>query len=284
MEVGRGQAKRLGVKPRVQQSPLMELCCLSMGAKGSYASASGDVELLTGMKVSAKTVERIVARNPIAAASTDGPVSEVALDGGMVRLVTPKGEPSEWKQYKAVRIDGDGGGMAWFNDNPALLDWMNALAYASVVFCLGDGHSGIWSLFGQVEAIPKRDEVLDWYHLMENLHKVGGSLKRLAKARVLLWQGKVDETLELFDGLNSEQARRFRVYLEGHRSRIVNYSYYQQEGLPIGSGAVESLIKQIDARVQVTGAQWKAQNVPQILALRCAYLNHQLDFNSLASG
>lgn len=292
MQVGREQAKRLGVKPRVQQSPLLELCCLLMGAKGSYANASGDVELLTGMKVSAKTVERIVARNPIDAVSTDEVVSEVALDGGMVRLATPKGEPSEWKQYKAVRTEGDSVGMAWFDDNQALLDWMNFLAYASVVFCLGDGHSGIWSLFGQMEAIGERDEILDWYHLfakrrlrrMENLHKVGGSLKRLKQARNLLWQGKVDETLELFDGLKSQQARRFRGYLEGHRSRIVNYSYYQQEGLPIGSGAVESLIKQIDARVQVTGAQWKPENVPQILALRCAYLNHQLDLNFLSSG
>jgi len=284
MQVGREQAKRLGVKPRVQQSPLLELCCLTMAAKGSYASASDDVERLTGMKVSAKTVERIVARNPIASASTDAPVSEVALDGGMVRLVTAKGEASEWKQYKAVRIEGDCVGMAWFDDHQALIDWMNRLAYARVVFCLGDGHRGIWSLFAQMETMSKRDEILDWFHLMENLHKVGGSLKRLTQARDLLWQGKVDETLELFEGLKSQQARCFRGYLEGHRSRIVNYSYYQQEGLPIGSGAVESLIKQIDARVQVTGAQWKAENVPQMLALRCAYLNHQLDLYSLSSG
>jgi hypothetical protein len=49
------------------------------------------------------------------------------------------------------------------------------------------------------------------------------------------------------------------------------------EGLPIGSGPVESWIKQIDERVQITGARWKPERVPQILALRCAYLSDRLD-------
>jgi hypothetical protein len=54
----------------------------------------------------------------------------------------------------------------------------------------------------------------------------------------------------------------------------VNYEYFQAEGLySIGSGAVESAIKQIGRRVQLSGAQWNRENVPQVLAHRCAYLN-----------
>ena len=41
----------------------------------------------------------------------------------------------------------------------------------------------------------------------------------------------------------------------------------------IGSGSIESTIKQIDRRTKISGAQWKAENVPQVLAHRCAYLN-----------
>ncbi|ARI82456.1 hypothetical protein BH695_3177 [Microcystis aeruginosa PCC 7806SL] len=37
--------------------------------------------------------------------------------------------------------------------------------------------------------------------------------------------------------------------------------------------SVESKIKQIGARMKIVGAQWKAENVPQYLKLRCAYLN-----------
>ncbi len=49
----------------------------------------------------------------------------------------------------------------------------------------------------------------------------------------------------------------------------VNYEYFQAEGLySIGSGAVESAIKQIGRRVQLSGAQWNRENVPQVLAQR----------------
>jgi hypothetical protein len=49
---------------------------------------------------------------------------------------------------------------------------------------------------------------------------------------------------------------------------------FQSEGIcSIGSGAVESGIKQIDRRVHISGAQWKTEHVPQVLARRAAYLN-----------
>ena len=43
--------------------------------------------------------------------------------------------------------------------------------------------------------------------------------------------------------------------------------------MPIGSGAVESAIKQIGARIKITGARWKQENVNSALANRLAYLN-----------
>jgi hypothetical protein len=41
----------------------------------------------------------------------------------------------------------------------------------------------------------------------------------------------------------------------------------------IGSGAVESGIKQIGRRIKISGASWKSEHVGQVLAHRCAYLN-----------
>ncbi|HEY9885612.1 MAG TPA: ISKra4 family transposase, partial [Thermosynechococcaceae cyanobacterium] len=35
-------------------------------------------------------------------------------------------------------------------------------------------------------------------------------------------------------------------------------------------------IKQIDRRLKISGAQWLAKNVNQMLKLRCAYLNEIL--------
>ena len=140
--------------------------------------------------------------------------------------------------------------------------------------CLGDGHDGVWNLvkeFGQNQF--SRCEILDWYHLKENLYKVGGSLKRLKTAETLLWQGRVEEAKTLFHNCRGKQAKNFIAYLEKHLSRIVNYSYYQAEQLcSIGSGAVESAIKQIGLRVKISGAQWNVENVNHILSVRCAYL------------
>ncbi len=143
--------------------------------------------------------------------------------------------------------------------------------------CLGDGHDGVWKFFSEVGTTEQRIEILDWYHLKENLYKVGGSVRRLEQAESLLWQGLVDQAQALFEGCKRDQARKFCNYLEHHRDRIVNYAYFQAEGIcSIGSGAVESSIKQIDRRMKISGAQWKQEFVPQALQVRCAYLNGQL--------
>lgn len=256
------------------------MCCLRISANVSYAHASEDVALLTGVRVSAKTQQRLVQRRPFEDPTVppSEAVSQVGLDGGQMRFVTPKGEASEWKQYKAVRLDIDGIGMAWFQDNAALVNWVQQQPLQHPLYCIGDGHPGIWNLMTQLVEHEHRIEILDWYHLMENLHKVGGSFQRHAEARKLLWHGQVDAAIAVFEDCSLEQARCFQNYLRDHRHRIVNYEYFQAEALcAIGSGVVESWVKQIDRRVQLSGASWNPEYAPQVLAHRCAYLNGQLD-------
>jgi hypothetical protein len=96
----------------------------------------------------------------------------------------------------------------------------------------------------------------------------------LGKLKTFAWIGEVDAAIALFTELRRKQAQNFCTYLDKHRGRIVNYGYSQAEQLcSIGSGAVESAVKQIDRRLKISGAQWKPENVSQILQLRCAYLN-----------
>ncbi|HBC41630.1 MAG TPA: hypothetical protein DCZ88_06990 [Pseudanabaena sp.] len=45
----------------------------------------------------------------------------------------------------------------------------------------------------------------------------------------------------------------FLAYLRNHRHRIPEYGYLQKQGLTIGSGSVESTIKQIGRRVKISG-------------------------------
>lgn len=195
------------------------------------------------------------------------------MDGGKIRIRTQTGEESVWRDYKAVCLH-EHSTAAFFQDNPTLISWVNHQPLAPIVTCLGDGHDGIWNIIGEIAPEGERREILDWYHLSENLHKVGGSLQRLNQAQSLLWQGQVDATKALFADCNFKEAQNFCNYLDKHRERIVNYEYFQAEQIcSIGSGAVESAVKQIDRRTKISGAQWNRDNVPQVLAHRCAYLN-----------
>ena len=267
----------MGVSPGSRISPYLELCCLRQSAILSYQKAQEEVKVQTGRSVSAKTQQRLVQRQSFEAPERETEVSQMSLDGGMIRLRTPEGQESEWKEYKALNLMESHQGMAWFKDNVSLLEWANRLPLAKQVDCLGDGHDGVWSLYAQIGTQSQRHEILDWFHLMENLHKVPGSINRVQAARALLWNGEVNAAVTLFESCQSDEARRFRGYLAHHRERIPNYRYYQAEGFPIGSGDVESLVKQISQRVKISGATWDAENVPQVLAHRCAYLNDSLD-------
>ncbi len=272
IEITTRQAEKLNVLPHRQLSPHLENCCLRLSATVSYQQAEQDIAYLTGIRVPAKTQHRLVHRQSFDLPNVEQPIEELSVDGGKVKLRTPLGEKCEWKDYKAIATDQ--GMLANFRNNAQLIDWVNEQALAQPMTCLGDGHDGIWNIIIQIATAPQRREILDWYHLKENLHKVGGSIKRLNQAEALLWKGQVEATIALFENCQKKQAKNFCEYLRKHRHRIVNYDYFQAEGLcSVGSGAVESAIKQIGRRVQLSGAQWNADNVPQVLAHRCAYLN-----------
>ena len=272
LELTTKQAEKLEVLPHRQLSPHLENCCLRLSATVSYEQAEHDIAYLTGIRVPAKTQQRLVHRQRFEWPDVEQEIAELSVDGGKVRLRTPLGLECEWRDYKAIATDQ--GMLANFQNNAQLTDWVNEQRLAKVLVCLGDGHDGIWNIITQIGSSEQRLEILDWYHLVENLHKVGGSIKRLNQAEALLWKGQVEAAIILFSDCQRKQAKNFCEYLLKHQHRIVNYEYFQAEGLhSIGSGAVESAIKQIGRRVQISGAQWKRENVPQVLAHRCAYLN-----------
>lgn len=106
----------------------------------------------------------------------------ISVNGGKVRLRTVKGEPSQWRDYKAVAVH-EQLCAAWFQENEALVSWVNQQPKAVVVTCLGDGHDGVWNLICPISSADQRREILDWDHLVENLCKVGGSRQRYRRLK-----------------------------------------------------------------------------------------------------
>lgn len=276
LKIRQSQAEQLGVKAYSRLSGGLEKASLRLSANESFHDAEADIAALTGLSVGHSSHQRLVGRQSFECAEAKQGVSEVSIDGGKVRLRELAESDSPWRDYKAVRVQGIYYS-AFFQDNDSLIDYLSAQRLLSPLVCLGDGHAGVWNLFGQLTTVETRWEILDWYHLKENLYKVGGSLKRLAVAETLLWQGEVEAAKVLFANSRRKQARNFEAYLSKHRSRIVNYAFYQSEQLcSIGSGAVESAVKQIGRRLQISGARWNSASVNSMLSLRCAYLNGQL--------
>lgn len=272
MKLTEKQAERLGVKARSQWSPYLEKCCLLVSANSSYERSAEDLRVLTGIAVSSSTQQRLVHRQQFELPAVSKLVEEMSLDGGKVRLRTAVGKSSEWRDYKGINLDGQVVS-AFYRENERLSEWVNQQPLAIPVSCLGDGHDGIWNIYGEIANEAGRREILDWYHLVENLGKVSGSQRRLDEVESLLWKGDIEGAIAQFQGCQEEGVKRFIGYLNKHRKRIVNYGYFQAEGLTIGSGAIESTVKQIGRRLKISGAQWKEENVPQVLMQRCAYLN-----------
>jgi hypothetical protein len=212
------QAQKLEVPNSNQLSPYLEIGCLRASANVSYEDAASDIECFTGLQVSRSSQQRLVHRQNFELPISEDTVEELSVDGGNIRVRTPEGEISAWLGYKAISLHDNGTVGTSFQDNQIVIDWVNDQPLASTVTCVGDGHDGIWNIIDQLAPDVQRREVLDWFHLIENLHKVGGSLKRLKQAQGLLWKGQVDATIALFTNCQGKQAQNFCHYLDKHRA------------------------------------------------------------------
>ena len=80
--------------------------------------------MTTGMAVSGSSQHRLVQRYEFKEAEGKGSIEALSVDGGNVRLRTPLGEESIWKNYKAVSLHGQVCA-AFFQENDLLLGWTN---------------------------------------------------------------------------------------------------------------------------------------------------------------
>ncbi len=270
--IKQNRAQRLGIKKYQRISPLLEKCSLLISANNSYFRAEEDLEVLTGIKIGHSSLHRQVNQRKLPESISQQTVETLSADGGKIKIRNEQGGEGEWRDYKAVSLD-NGLCEAYFQENEKLQQWVNQQRLFSVVNCLGDGHDGIWNLISGMIEEGRRREILDWYHLVENVEKLKVSKKKKEQWKEKLWRGEADEIAQELFRQKNQEVQKLGKYVKKHRQRIVEYDLSQQLGIEIGSGSVESKVKQIGNRVKISGAQWKRKNVAQILRLRCAYLN-----------
>ncbi|EDX82914.1 hypothetical protein S7335_92 [Synechococcus sp. PCC 7335] len=169
--------------------------------------------MLTGRRVGHSTQQRLVHRQSLGRANAHSSVEELSVDGSKIRLRSAKGKACEWRDYKAIKLHQQVIA-ASFRDNLALTDWTNQQPLAERVRCLGDGHDGVWNIVAEIGTSTQRREVLDWYHLMENLAKVDSSSTQLIDLEELLWEGKVAAAIAKLEGCCDGHAQQFMGYLK----------------------------------------------------------------------
>lgn len=68
-----------------------------VSANASYERTAQDILVLTGMKVSRGTQQRVVHRQTFELPVVEDTVEEMSIDGGKVRIRTPQGEICRWQ-------------------------------------------------------------------------------------------------------------------------------------------------------------------------------------------
>ncbi len=154
-----------------------------------------------------------------------------------------------------------------------------------VVLC--DGALWIWARAASVLAGPRREviEIVDIFHAYEHLWTVGRALYPVADAcaawvkplaDALYDQGApaVLAALEAAHPPSAEAADVLRVthdYFAGNATRM-DYPRFVAQQLPIGSGAIESLCKNlVEERAKGAGMRWRAPGVQHIISLRALH-------------
>jgi hypothetical protein len=157
---------------------------------------------------------------------------------------------------------------------------------------VNDGAEWIWALV--LLCYPLAVQIIDWWHAVERLWKVGnlvfGQGSELASAWVKarkdeLWKGEVSKVIAALDGLGgkggkggeeaSDEVRKLREYLRTHQERM-RYAQFREAGEPVGSGTVESACKTVvGTRMKGAGMRWKVERAEAVLALRCAILSNR---------
>ena len=172
--------------------------------------------------------------------------------------------------------------------------------WACEVVIVNDGGNGIWEMFEELLPSTERRrvvQILDWYHAVQYLWKVGRLLKGVTKegdpssaccdwVRGLvdyLERGEVGNVLQRLRKIKKGSAEAMEKledlieYFDKHRERM-RYAAYRKAGMLIGSGAIESVHNWvIQARCRLPGMRWSVDGANAMLRLRCAWASGRWD-------
>lgn len=154
---------------------------------------------------------------------------------------------------------------------------------------LGDGAPWIWNVTGEHFATSR--QVVDWYHAKEHLYRAAHWVWGEGSAEAQRWAKGMEKPL--YQGHALQIAERLNELAQTHRrvgkalrqeagyfrnnQRRMQYLETREDGFPIGSGMVESGIKQFRTRFAGPGMRWSRDGAERLLPIRAAILSQRFD-------
>ena len=241
----------------------------------------------------------------------DGFTLYLEMDGAFFNTRGKNAEGSSYKETKLgiafkssdLTVDKDGNfhvgkreymssneGVDVFREVILALAIANDVRDARRVVILSDGAPWITNTWEKY--FPFAIRILDLYHLKEKVGKFsfqifkgkkreGARLEWVKKTNQLLEEGKWLEVLNLKEvraykdkQVNSAAGEVNLYKYIADNKEFIDYPKYKEEGLFLGSGAIESGNKNVmQKRLKLSGMRWKIVLAQAIMALRCKLMS-----------
>lgn len=212
----------------------------------------------------------------------------VSIDGGMVCIV---GEG--WKELKVGLVSGfetdwqsnEASVHLTGMDYCAVLGEVDAFApalwalavkhevpYAGKLVVVADGAQWIWRLTGDL--FPVCTQILDYYHAKQHLAQVAHE-RHPDDAVAQIWYTHMSACLfqgEIWKIIADLQRPQLPISYFVNQKRRMQYQQFRADGFPIGSGGVESGVKQFKHRLCGAGMRWSRVGAERMVTLRTAVM------------
>lgn len=261
-------------------------------------------------KIRGKAKEKAARREPLDA---DGlPVEDCP---GRSKRGSRRGYETDWREPKLVTIfvHDETGKMAKQSKatidgtllGPDAIAEITAMhlhrlgaAKAQRISFVADGAPWIWDRIDRIvelaslQEVP-RTEILDCCHAVHHVSLALSSLGLSSEERLPLyrqhrtllrngqWRRVVEELSELEapDGPRNAKLATEIAYLRKHgEAGRLSYRRYRQQGLPIGSGAIESTIRRVvNMRLKSNATFWRSENAEAMLQIRAQVVTDRWD-------
>ena len=160
------------------------------------------------------------------------------------------------------------------------LAWRHGIPMAADSSVTADGAAWIWRQVADL--FPDSVQIVDWYHACEHLAEAANALYPNDEAKAQRWfrrrcndlyKGEIHRiTLRLDTAGLSKQSHYFHTH-----KRRMQYQTFIEEGYPVGSGTVESGVKQYKHRLTGAGMRWSRPGAEQMLVIRGAVMAQDFD-------